>query len=459
MSQVPLVQSSVRQRIVPVSAALAAMLTLALAGCQTATTRMVKTGDAPRRSPSPAPAAPSAAPVIAAHEATGTPTQRAQAARISSSQTRPTPSEFTAPPEVQLVEFQAPLAEIWTEPALPEHHATEGHLALTPDPTCDCDSNLSCFEQWRPPNLPGPWPYDEYLCDGGDRALPVAVMQDWTVRGIDAEDAVAHYDTLSGETVVTPSNRVCIYAPRFAAVRHVTAPMLEQQRLQAAGVDLPLAVRSQDLNEGPNAVTQPVQVERSLAVVPPYAFFERIKAQGLDNVIVLRGIEFDLLPYEDLNIIRRGVMDASEKARLAELTTAAKTWETVVGVQVLINGQAANEAVRDVATQEVTHYEMPKGKPRLRIVKIANRQYAQPGDIVEFTLRYDNIGNEPIGNVTILDSLTPRLEYVPDTAQSTRDADFFTVDNEADSLILRWELKEPLKVGEGGIVRFQTRVR
>ena len=62
---------------------------------------------------------------------------------------------------------------------------------------------------------------DEYLCDGGDFGLPAAVRADWTVDGLEQEDAIAHYDTLDGRVVVTPSNRVCVYAPRFAAVRRV----------------------------------------------------------------------------------------------------------------------------------------------------------------------------------------------------------------------------------------------
>ena len=37
-------------------------------------------------------------------------------------------------------------------------------------------------------------------------------------------------------------------------------------------------------------------------------------------------------------------------------------------------------------------------------------QFANPGDEVDFTLRFDNVGNQPIGNVTIVDDLTGRLE-------------------------------------------------
>jgi uncharacterized repeat protein (TIGR01451 family) len=78
---------------------------------------------------------------------------------------------------------------------------------------------------------------------------------------------------------------------------------------------------------------------------------------------------------------------------------------------------------------------------------------------VEFTLRYDNIGEQPVSNVTIIDSLTTRLEYVDGSQSSSREAEFDTQENDGESLVLRWALTEPLKVNEGGIVRFQCRVR
>ena len=60
-------------------------------------------------------------------------------------------------------------------------------------------------------------------------------------------------------------------------------------------------------------------------------------------------------------------------------------------------------------------------KPKLRIIKVASTQTAIPGETVDFTLRVDNIGTQVVGNAVILDSLTTRLEYVPDSAQSSRD--------------------------------------
>jgi hypothetical protein len=69
------------------------------------------------------------------------------------------------------------------------------------------------------------------------------------------------------------------------------------------------------------------------------------------------------------------------------------------------------------------------------------------------------VGDDVIGNVTVIDNLTMRLEYVPDSQQCSLEAEFVEEENAVESLTLRWEIAEPLKVGEGGIIRFRCRVR
>ena len=45
-------------------------------------------------------------------------------------------------------------------------------------------------------------------------------------------------------------------------------------------------------------------------------------------------------------------------------------------------------------------YQLDKdtNNPKVRIVKIASVEDARPGDHIEFTIRFDNIGDEPVGN-------------------------------------------------------------
>ena len=97
--------------------------------------------------------------------------------------------------------------------------------------------------------------------------------------------------------------------------------------------------------------------------------------------------------------------------------------------------------------------------PSLRVIKVASTKAARPGDTVDFTIRFDNLGDQELKRVVLVDNLTTRLEYVPGSAQSSRAAEFSTQVNEGDSLVLRWEFTEPLPVGAGGLVRFHCRVR
>ena len=64
-----------------------------------------------------------------------------------------------------------------------------------------------------------------------------------------------------------------------------------------------------------------------------------------------------------------------------------------------------------------------------------------------------------IGNVVILDNLATRLDYVEGSQQISHAAEFVAEANAGGSQVLRWELKEPLKPGQGGLIRFQARVR
>ncbi len=312
---------------------------------------------------------------------------------------------------------------------------------------------------WIPPKMTPPWASNEYLCDGGDQGVPAAVMKDWSVGGLEQEDTVAHYDTLDGDTRVEASNRVCIYAPRFAAVRKVYSLGQYQQRIRTAGVLQPLQIEKMEEVGVPSTVLQPVQPGRNIGTKATSAFRERTRGVGLDTVDRATGMRNGFMPFEDFNIFKRGEMDNSEKARLSESIEAAIAWSHDLEVQVILDNIVASEAVGDTNSHTLKAYESKDGESKLRLVKVASRQHAAPGDIVEFTLRFDNVGSRTIGNVVIVDNLVTRLEYVEDSQNATREADFTPYENEGESLVLRWEFKEPLEVGEGGVIRFKCRVR
>ena len=312
---------------------------------------------------------------------------------------------------------------------------------------------------WKPPGLKGPWPKDEYLCDGGDLNHDVDVKRDLTVVGLDQEDTIAHFDTLDGQTLVAASNCVCIYAPRFAAVRQVSSPIIYEGHERMADVVKPDKLNIHEETRGPKSALQPEQLVAQVGLDQVQRLRERTRGLLVDQATRLVLAADAFLPHEDLAFIQRGQFDASEKARLAERVAAAVVWTDTQAVQVLIEGQPAVEA-RGTATPQLTYTYETFGKPCLRLCKIADKSEAKPGEIIQFTLRFDNLGEQKIGNVTIIDHLMPRLEYVAGSAQSSLKASFRADEQlPGESLVLRWEIEEPLEVNQGGIVRFQARVR
>ena len=285
------------------------------------------------------------------------------------------------------------------------------------------------------------------------------VNADWTVRGLDQEDTVVHFDTLDGATEIQPSNRVPIYAPRFAAVRKTIGLSEARLRQKGVGVEQPLiAARADDIQQA-GTVLQPLQPGRSIGLKSPIVFKDRNSGIEVGSRHFLQGFAGGFATFENLQIIRHGQFDQSEKARLAEGIDAAIVWTEKQAVQVVVDGVEAAVETGSSKLQELDHYDRPPGKPRMRIIKVASRQDALPGETIEFTLRYDNVGDQEVGNVTIIDHLTTRLEYVEGSAQSDRGSEFFATADQADSLILRWEISDPLEPGQGGILRFKCRVR
>lgn len=312
---------------------------------------------------------------------------------------------------------------------------------------------------WAPPGIARPWPEDEYLADGGDRGAPVGVTPEWQIRGLESEDTIAHFDMRDGRTLVEASNRVFLYAPRFGSVRKVVSLVQGEQIAQPGGVGQPVrAVRCDELQIVASSKQQ-IEAVRQNSTQPPVIYRAKVGDGAVSNVQKLDAFQDTFLPYENLKIIREGTANALERALLAKGIAAAIVWTDTESVQIILNRQSATEEVLDQDAHQVYSVDEPPACPRLRVIKVASTQMAEPGKVVDFTIRFDNVGNQEIGNVTIVDSLTTRLAYVPDSAQSSLPAEFRAASNEAASDVLRWEITDPLPVGQGGVVRFRCRVR
>ena len=300
---------------------------------------------------------------------------------------------------------------------------------------------------------------DEYLLDGGDREKRLSVDQQWNIYGMDTEDTFGHFDTLSGQRLVSPSNRVAIYAPRFAAVRKVEdflqtkvlqGPTTVDERrgtVMSSGLDLTASSK------------QNTQVERQVGANRVGSFIDQTRGVVADTTTHLFGVRNSYQGFENLQLIRSGKFEMSEGARTELGMQSANVWADNLGLQVATKQGKVVIAKDYLRLQALSKIKTKGDNALLRVAKVASSISASPGEYVDFTIRFDNIGTERIGNVTIVDNLTSRLEYVPDSAECSVHADFVNEVNESGSLMFRWEIRDPLPAGKGGIVRFQCRVR
>ena len=301
--------------------------------------------------------------------------------------------------------------------------------------------------------------YDEYVVNGGDSHAQVISRKDWSVDNLDVEDSVVHFDTVDGRILTEPSNRVFLYSPRFGAVRQLVGPIEGDQREGVAiantneeavqGEEIASAdVRSQEIRPlGATGSEQPQGAETTVGITVSTGLQGALEGDSQIRLgAMLTSETVDGLSSEDASLMLDGAI-------------AAQGWSGEQGVAVstdLVN-VFSNAYIDGAAT--IYQIKDDTKTSKLRVIKIANKDAAKPGEFVEFTLRFENIGDQPIGNVTILDNLSSRLRYVDGTAQSSVQADFLADLNEKGSLVLRWEIEKPLYPKEFGVVRFICEVQ
>jgi uncharacterized repeat protein (TIGR01451 family) len=255
----------------------------------------------------------------------------------------------------------------------------------------------------------GPKPLtEECMHDGGDVGAKAGFGPDGELHGLDPSDTVAEYVDACGRRKIAISNRVCVCVPRFAVIRTELAPR------SYANVQVPA---------------------NTLKLQPPVLL--RVKSPPLINEQVEQ-------PEQVLTRKRPSVLKSAEGFIILEQTLHTG----------LVIGELGSQVVVGVCEQKCEKPVCP-----LVLTKCVDRKEAQIGDVVTFTLRYNNPGGKPIVNVVVSDSLTARLDYVPGSAKSDRDAVFTTQANEVGSQILRWQLSAPLQAGEIGVITFQAKIR
>ncbi|MCS7045371.1 MAG: DUF11 domain-containing protein [Gemmataceae bacterium] len=248
-----------------------------------------------------------------------------------------------------------------------------------------------------------------HLYDGGDSGLRAGFDGSGKLRGVDPSDTVAEYTDSHGRPRVVASNRVALCVPRFVVLRTETGlvnqimalgPSTAQSQSGTAGVAQRLPIVENN---------QPVRVEAA-------ASRQRPSGTEFTSGLAIRG---------------------------------------------MINGLVATTTLRHTSTVDGSC--PPPTTPTLdlplKIIKWPDKLGCNVGDLVTFSIRYFNQGTAPITNVAVVDSLTPRFDYVEGSQKTDREATFTAQPNEAGSSTLRWEFPGVLRPGESGLITFQVRIR
>jgi len=298
----------------------------------------------------------------------------------------------------------------------------------------------------------------EFIFDGGDLDPTVVVKKDWTVEGLNPTDTVIYYETLGGQVCEQPTNRVAIYAPRFGAVRQVSGLQLSTMAIGTERILAPLAAERFDDKNLAGTMVVPVAPQGELQVGLIDAFQDKYAGLPIDQVQPLSRMSAARIPFELVDLRRAGLITLEERIAIRQLVQNAETWVIPESLAVEIANQPALIVKDTQAAEDLVLYETPD-KCTMRVCKVASHTIANSGDIVSFAIRFDNAGVKPLGNVVITDSLSPRLNYIEGSQQSSVGARFSAEPNDVGSMILRWEIEEPINSSEGGVITFDCQVR
>lgn len=294
---------------------------------------------------------------------------------------------------------------------LQPHEWTQPPVPLTPELASWCRAQRSGDGQ-RSRNGAG------FVRDGGDMGEPAHRTAEGVLGGVGPGDSVAEF-TDGTRRKLSVAHPVHIAAPRFLTFYQITTLGRIRSELALQPVTSPL---------GREVVAQAENLASTRLQEDAQHLHTRTSLHAhRHNVPVIRVIGSQELGATRLEIPGTQVVSVP-------LKTEAVTW---LGF--------------DPSTDS--------SQPPLRLQKWASTNAARTGDMITFYLRYTNTSNRPLCDIAITDNLSPRLEYVPGSARSDREAVFVLQENEVGGRVLRWEIRDPLPPGHGGIITFQVRVR
>ena len=299
---------------------------------------------------------------------------------------------------------------------------------------------------------------DEYVCDGGDSHLPV--HYNGGIRmGLDTEDTVAEYLDHTGEEHLKPSTKACVYAPRFAAVRTSTLPHMDYHVDRALGHQDDRRLAGLNTKLVLDEKVQRDEVRGMLMRARPSGVDGNVYDGAMNQVVAPEKHIKLMNAYEDIQFIRDGLYERANAAVVDLAIQAALEWTDDQHLRIIAHDQAGQQVQARFTAQDYTAYEDKRTKGDLKIIKVADKQAAHPGDEITFTIRFDNVGDRELLGVRIIDNLSPRLAFIEGSVESDFDGDLKVEDNTAGGQLLTFEFANQLPGKSGAYVSFKCRVR
>jgi uncharacterized repeat protein (TIGR01451 family) len=254
-------------------------------------------------------------------------------------------------------------------------------------------------------------PKEECFPNGGDKKDILGIGPEGQLGGLNATDVGVEF-TINGKRRVTTSNVASICAPRFL-------------------------IRRADVL--PNGLINMQAIVANVGQMGSATIKERVA------------------PMADI---------AREKANEYNGRVRASIYVGKIGTSFFINtskpiaiAQVEGVQVQGALVEPEQLTASPSLGP-LTVTKIIDPPGPkQSGDIVTITIRFANTGLRPVSELVVSDSLSGRLEYIPGSAQTDRAANFTAAENEAGSVVMRWELPGELYPGQAGTIKFKAKVR
>jgi len=301
---------------------------------------------------------------------------------------------------------------------------------------------------------------DEYLYDGGDREDTAAVHAKLR-SGLETEDTVAAYVDATGTAKTVASNRVAVYSPRFGSVRSVAGLIADTKVDKASGARDSISIGNLKTGRMPHENTAKIALTEFENHDRVDGIIQRRPAMQSQNKN--RPVQSTKVDEGHEGRVATGsyAFNRRQAFVLAQQRQNAEAWTREQFPVITASTGSASEIEAVFKVQQSVGLEDQNRGGILHLVKLADRESAKVGDIIRFTIRFENTGDLNLHDVRIVDNLTPRLEYVEGSAtiDEQHPGAVSVEPNGEGSSVLTFTLDGPLRGHKSGTISFEARVR